>query len=56
MGAYLSIVVLGVLCCGTKKTLAVDREPLLSVVGGVFISSAFVALLIKLWYDGNEKR
>ena len=23
---------------------------------GVFISGVFVALLIKLWYDGNEKR
>lgn len=42
-----------------KLCLAVDRQPLLSAwfaEDGVFISGVFVALLIKLWYDGNEKR
>ena len=42
-----------------KLCLAADRQPLLSAwfaEDGVFISGVFVALLIKLWYDGNEKR
>ena len=42
-----------------KLCLASDRQPLLSAwfaEDGVFISGVFVALPIKLWYDGNEKR
>ena len=63
IGVYLSSVVLGVLClsCGGEGNfgwlLIGNRRCLRRFAeDGVFTSGVFVALLINLWYDGNEKQ